>query len=37
VAAFADGPVSIEIDHADYAESVELPDSTRVELLTDLR
>lgn len=37
VVAFADGPVSIEIDHADYAESVELPDSTRVELLTDLR
>ena len=37
VAAFADSPVSIEIDHADYAESVELPDSTRVELLTDLR
>lgn len=34
---FADGPVSIEIDHPEYTESLKLADSTRAELLNDLR
>jgi len=34
---FASGPVRVEIDHPDYLEVVELLDSTREELLVDLR
>ena len=34
---FAHGRVRIEIEHPDYLESVELLDSTRAELLADLR
>ena len=34
---FASGPVRVEIDHPDYLEAVELLDSTREELLVDLR
>jgi len=34
---FASGPVLIEIDHPEYLEAVELLDSTRDELLGDLR
>ena len=37
VAAFASGPVTIEIDHPDYLEAVELTDEMRTELLRDLR
>ncbi len=37
VAAFAAGPVTIEIDHPDYLEAVELTDEMRTELLRDLR
>lgn len=34
---FASGPVRVEIDHPDYLEAIELLDSTREELLVDLR
>ena len=34
---FAAGPIRVGIDHPDYLEVVELPESTRQELLTDLR
>lgn len=37
VDSFADGPVRIEIEHPDYLEAVELSETTRRELLTDLR
>ena len=37
VSSFADGAVRIEIDHPDYLESIELPEFTRAELLSDLR
>lgn len=37
VEAFAGGTVTIEIDHPDYLEAVELTDETRTELLRDLR
>jgi hypothetical protein len=37
VEAFASGPVRIEITHPEYLESVELSDTTRAELLADLR
>ena len=37
VASFASGEVRIEIDHPDYLEVIQLLDSTRNELLTDLR
>jgi hypothetical protein len=37
VAAFAAGPVRIEIDHPAYLESAELSDATHAELLRDLR
>ena len=37
VAAFAAGPVRLEIDHPAYLESVELADTTHAELLADLR
>jgi len=37
VDSFADGPVRIEIEHPDYLEAVELSETTRQELLTDLR
>jgi hypothetical protein len=40
VESFADtaaGPVRVEIDHPEYLEAVELLDTTRAELLTDLR
>lgn len=36
VAAFAAGPVRIEIDHPAYLESTELSDTTHAELLADL-
>lgn len=35
--AFADGPVLIAIDHPAYLEQAELSDTTRAELLSDLR
>lgn len=34
---FASGPVSIEIEHPEYLEAVELSESTHAELLRDLR
>ena len=37
VEAFAVGPVRIDIEHPDYLESVELSETTRTELLGDLR
>ena len=37
VDSFASGPVQVEIDHPEYLEVVELLDSTRDELLGDLR
>ncbi len=37
VESFAGGPVRIEIEHPDYLEGVELPESTHAELLDDLR
>jgi hypothetical protein len=37
VAAFAEGPVRVEITHPDYLEVVELTESTHAELLGDLR
>jgi len=37
VAAFAAGPVNIEIDHPAYLEVTELSDVTHAELLADLR
>jgi hypothetical protein len=37
VDAFADGPVLLAIDHPAYLEQVELSDTTRAELLGDLR
>lgn len=37
VEAFAEGPVALAIDHPAYLEHVELSDTTRAELLTDLR
>jgi len=36
VESFASGPVTIEIDHPEYLEVVELLESTRAELLDDL-
>lgn len=37
VESFASGPIQVEIDHPEYLEVVELLDSTRDELLGDLR
>jgi hypothetical protein len=37
VEAFAAGPVQLRIDHPNYLEAVELSETTREELLTDLR
>lgn len=37
VEAFAAGPVRLEIDHRNYAHSVELPPETHAELRSDLR
>jgi hypothetical protein len=37
VAAFAAGPVRVEITHPEYLEAVELTESTHAELLGDLR
>jgi Protein of unknown function (DUF3501) len=37
VAAFADGPVSVTVDHPEYLESAVLSAETRAELLADLR
>lgn len=36
VASFQSGAVQIEIDHPEYLESIDLTESTRTELLTDL-
>ncbi len=37
VDAFAAGPVRVEIEHPEYLEAIELLDTTREELLDDLR
>ena len=37
IESFATGPVCVEIEHPDYLEAIELPDSTHAELLGDLR
>jgi hypothetical protein len=37
VEVFSSGGVSVEIDHPDYLEAVELTESTKAELLRDLR
>jgi hypothetical protein len=37
VESFASGPIQVEIDHPEYLEVVELLDSTRDQLLGDLR
>ena len=37
IEAFAVGPVVLAVDHPAYLEQVELSDTTRTELLTDLR
>ena len=37
IESFATGPVRVEIEHPDYLEAIELPDSTHAELLGDLR
>jgi hypothetical protein len=36
VEAFATGPVVLASDHPEYEVEVELPDATRMELLSDL-